>query len=273
MHQPTPLTQEALKLHNEQIQKEVRQFSCPRCRSCWWRVVPARKPVSTCSNCKQKLYALPQCCEFGIGRYTCPNAECGQQFYSKCFVHTKKSCPKCSTVAQSPYIHPKNKHKYKEKGRDEFDNLPMEHYCVCHISTGSTEGTWLSQTAALTGQSSCCLPLGHRHSPSHMGSLKCASSHGLLKHSPSNTGSLKHATGSLKRIKRKTGSMRSVFSHAGSFKYVPSRAGSIRSMLSQTASFKSRTGSMKTSATSQLSSTRYASSSHGSVPGAPNLTR
>ena len=145
-HKPAELTQEALQQHGELTSTEVRQFHCQDCDISWWRVVLASKPVSRCNNCRMRYNALPRLWEFGVGRFTCTQAGCGHIFHSECYGADAEPCPKCDTQVQRPYIHPRHKH---------IKPPPSDFYIVGalvsserHSQTGSTEETWLSQTAA-----------------------------------------------------------------------------------------------------------------------------
>lgn len=152
-HKPAELTQEALQQHGELTSTEVRQFHCQDCDMSWWRVVLASKPVSRCINCRMRYNALPRLWEFGIGRFTCTQAGCGHVFYSECYGADAEPCPKCDTQFQRPYIHPR--HKHIKPPPSDFKPPPSDFYIVGalvsserHSQTGSTEETWLSQTAA-----------------------------------------------------------------------------------------------------------------------------
>lgn len=125
--------------------KEVRQFNCPDCNMSWWRVVPFNKAVSKCKNCHKRFDAVCQRWEFGVGRFTC--TDCGNIFYAECYGFSYNLCPVCLMPVNSPYIRERN--KCEPHIKKCFDGNPF--YSMYHNSTGSTEDTWLSQTAALIG--------------------------------------------------------------------------------------------------------------------------
>ena len=142
---PTPLTADALRLHDEQMQTKVRQFHCQDCNSSWWMLAPANKPVSRCKKCHKRFDAIARGCEFGVGRFTCPNSDCRNVFYAQCSEgNARRECIKCSTMAERPYIHPRHK-KRTTSSRIYFYIFASKH----HFSTGSTQDTWLTQPASL----------------------------------------------------------------------------------------------------------------------------
>ena len=140
----TPLTEEALKKHEQQRAIEIRQFSCPICYVDWWRVVPSDKPVSRCKRCHKKYNAIPRDMEYGAGRFICPNERCGEVFYRTCRATYIRDCPQCGTKVGEPHIHPA-----REQDHPTFLRW-FKQRSTPHISTGSTVATWLSQTALNT---------------------------------------------------------------------------------------------------------------------------
>jgi hypothetical protein len=148
--QPTLLTREALRQHDEQMQTDVRQFCCPDCDLSWWRVVPANKPVSRCKNCHLKFDPLPRWCECGVGFFTCPNRDCQNVFHTDCVGDAHRECPNCLSIVGGPYIHPdiEPKRYYGQIWASQY-----------HISTGSTYDTWLSQPSSLAGDRFSSTPL------------------------------------------------------------------------------------------------------------------
>ncbi len=100
---------EALEAHDAKSGPcALRQFACPKCLHSWWRTVLKSKPVSRCNqNCGATRYdALPRSKEFGIGRFKCPNRQCGRKFFAHCDAMDRLECRKCGSLAK-PYIHPK----------------------------------------------------------------------------------------------------------------------------------------------------------------------
>ena len=170
------LTLEALEAHDAKSGPcALRQFACPKCLHSWWRTVLKSKPVSRCNqNCRATRYdALPRSKEFGIGRFKCPNHQCGRKFFARCEATDRLECRKCRSSAK-PYIHPKwrkrerksqlnpransfnpqDRRDFGRRTREEEPRQPQTRSRIrprifnpseVHVSTGSTVSTFLSQ--------------------------------------------------------------------------------------------------------------------------------
>lgn len=157
---PVLLTEEALREHERlTLPKELRQFACRACKYIWWRVVLSVKAVSRCKHCNVIYNALPCNKEYGIGRFICPDEQCGNVFFGRCHAKCKWKCYGCETVVSKPYIHPGNEH-YQTESMCHGAHYCRKRECLLsrdscarmlftstpHVSTGSTINNWFSQT-------------------------------------------------------------------------------------------------------------------------------
>ena len=109
------------------------------------------KAVSRCKHCNVIYNALPCNKEYGIGRFICPDEQCGNVFFGRCHAECKWKCYGCETVVSKPYIHPGNEH-YQTESMCHGAHYCRKRECLLsrdscarmlftstpHVSTGST---------------------------------------------------------------------------------------------------------------------------------------
>ncbi|XP_055872046.1 uncharacterized protein LOC106078006 [Biomphalaria glabrata] len=86
---------------------EPRQFACRVCVRCWWRVVPGRKKISKCRQCKIKYEPIPRDKEWGTGEFECHNINCLYTFRAAAIMGvTECVCHHCNHTVRVKRITP-----------------------------------------------------------------------------------------------------------------------------------------------------------------------